>query len=44
MAPIGPAAKSIAILQGIFGQLYLAMLIAKLVGTYTAQSMKEQSQ
>jgi hypothetical protein len=44
MAPIGPAAKSIAIFQGIFGQLYLAILIAKLVGTYTAQSMKEQTQ
>jgi voltage-gated potassium channel len=44
MAPISPASKSIAMFQGIFGQLYLAILIAKLVGTYTAQSIEEDSQ
>jgi len=40
-APISPAARTIAMATGIFGQLYLAILIAKLVGIYTAQTLRE---
>lgn len=37
LAPIGPAARSLAIVEGIFGQLYTAILIGKLVGMNVAQ-------
>ena len=40
MVPVGPAAKSVAMLTGVFGQLYVAILVAKLVGIYTAQVME----
>lgn len=40
-APISPVARMLATATGIFGQLYLAILIAKLVGIYTAQSLRE---
>jgi len=40
-APASPAARVIATATGLFGQLYLAILIAKLVGVYTAQSISE---
>ena len=43
-APVSPAARSIAIVTGIFGQLYLAILIAKLVGVYTAQTLEESKE
>lgn len=37
--PSGQLARSIAVFTGIFGQLYVAILVAKLVGLYTAQVM-----
>jgi hypothetical protein len=40
-SPISPAARTLATATGIFGQLYLAILIAKLVGIYTAQTLRE---
>ena len=44
IAPVGPAARVVATVTGVFGQLYLAILIAKLVGIYTAQSISETGQ
>jgi len=43
-APASPEARTLATATGIFGQLYLAILIAKLVGVYTAQSITETRQ
>jgi len=40
-APNSPVARTLATATGIFGQLYLAILIAKLVGIYTAQTLRE---
>ncbi len=41
VAPASPAARTVATATSIFGQLYMAILIAKLVGIYTAQSITE---
>ena len=43
-APVTPAARTLALATGIFGQLYIAILIAKLVGIYTAQELREPDQ
>ncbi len=37
LAPIGAPARALAIVEGIFGQLYTAILIGKLVGMKVAQ-------
>ena len=37
LTPIGPAARSLAMFEGVVGQLYLAVLIARLVGIHIAQ-------
>jgi hypothetical protein len=37
LTPIGPAARSLAMFEGVVGQLYLAVLIARLVGIHVAQ-------
>ncbi len=37
LAPIGAPARALAIVEGIFGQLYIAILIGKLVGMKVAQ-------
>ena len=37
LTPIGPAARSLAMFEGVIGQLYLAILIARLVGIHIAQ-------
>lgn len=37
LAPISPAARSLAMFEGIVGQLYVAILIARLVGIHVAQ-------
>ena len=39
--PINPFARSRAVLEAAFGQIYLAILIARLVGLHTARSMAE---
>ena len=43
LTPYGAAARSVAVFTGLFGQLYVAILIAKLVGLHTAQSMKDSN-
>ncbi len=37
ITPVGPAARNLAIFQGIFGQLYVAILIARLVSIHISQ-------
>ena len=37
LTPVGPAARSLAMFEGVVGQLYLAVLIARLVGIHVAQ-------
>lgn len=37
LTPIGAQARSLAMLEGVIGQLYLAILIARLVGIHIAQ-------
>jgi hypothetical protein len=37
LTPIGPAARSLSMFEGVVGQLYLAVLIARLVGIHIAQ-------
>jgi hypothetical protein len=41
LAPVSAGARSLAMFAGLFGQLYMAILIAKLVGVYTAQEMEK---
>jgi hypothetical protein len=43
-SPISPAARALAMASGIFGQLYIAILIGKLVGIYTAQELRDTDQ
>ena len=37
LSPIGAPARALAIVEGVFGQLYTAILIGKLVGMKVAQ-------
>jgi hypothetical protein len=37
ITPISKAAKMLAVLEGLIGQLYITMLVARLVGLYTAK-------
>jgi len=37
LTPIGAPARALAIVEGVFGQLYTAILIGKLVGMKVAQ-------
>jgi hypothetical protein len=37
ISPLGPIARSLAMFEGIVGQLYLAILVARLVGIHVAQ-------
>jgi len=41
LTPLESPARSVAMLEGVIGQLYIAILVAKLVGVYTAQSLRE---
>ena len=41
LAPVSAEARSLTMFAGLFGQLYMAILIAKLVGVYTAQEMEK---
>lgn len=40
IVPIAPVARSLAIVEALIGQLYLAVLVARLVGLYIAYSKK----
>ena len=37
LAPLGPIARSLAVFEGVVGQLYMAILIARIVGIHVAQ-------
>lgn len=37
ITPVGPVARNLAIFEGIFGQLYVAILIARLVSIHISQ-------
>ena len=37
ITPVGPQARSLSILLSITGPMYIAILIAKLVGKYSSQ-------
>ncbi len=41
ITPVSPAARSFSYVEALMGQLYLAVLIARLVGMHIAHSMKE---
>ncbi|MEW6268023.1 MAG: ion channel [Thermodesulfobacteriota bacterium] len=40
MSPVSPAARSLSVLEGLAGPLYLAVLITRLVGMHTARSSR----
>ena len=40
--PVSEGARSLSVMEAVFGQLYLAILIARLVGLEIAQSMREE--
>jgi hypothetical protein len=40
VTPVTAGARALSVLEGITGQLYLAVLIARLVGLHSARSMK----
>jgi hypothetical protein len=42
VTPVSPPARSLALLEAIMGQLYIAILIARLVGIHIAQSFKNE--
>ena len=44
ITPITAPARSLSLLEAVIGQLYLAVLIARLVGVHIAQSFEKQSQ
>jgi hypothetical protein len=42
IAPISEGARSLSVLESVFGQLYVAILIARLVSLQVAQSMTKE--
>ncbi len=44
ITPASPPARNLSLLEAIIGQLYIAVLIARLVGVHIAQSFDKQSQ
>jgi voltage-gated potassium channel len=43
ITPLTPTAKAFSFVEAVFGQIYLAVLIARLVGLHIAHSMKKDS-
>ncbi|WP_320007605.1 ion channel [Maridesulfovibrio sp.] len=41
--PVSPMARSLTILQGLFGQMYLAVFIAGILGAFLSQQSKDAS-
>jgi hypothetical protein len=41
--PLSNIARPLAALEGVFGQLYLAVMIARLVGLHVAHEERKQS-
>lgn len=42
IVPVSDIARPLAVLEGVFGQLYLAVMIARLVGLHIASSHKQE--
>jgi hypothetical protein len=42
ITPVSEGARALSVMEAVFGQLYMAILIARLVGLEIAQSMKEE--
>jgi hypothetical protein len=42
IAPISEGARSLSVMESVFGQLYVAILIARLVSLEVAQSMMKE--
>lgn len=42
MAPVSDLAKSFAVLQGVFGQMYIAVFVASVIGMFLSQEQKER--
>jgi hypothetical protein len=42
IAPISGGARSLSVMESVFGQLYVAILIARLVSLQVAQSMMKE--
>jgi hypothetical protein len=42
ITPVSEGARSLSVMEAVFGQLYMAILVARLVGLEIAQSMKEE--
>jgi hypothetical protein len=43
VAPLTSKARSLSFLEAVFGVLYVAVLISRLVGAYLARSLRSQS-
>ena len=44
LSPASEIARSLALLEAVIGQIYLVVLVARLVGVHIAQSCKGESQ
>lgn len=42
-APVHPNARALAILEGLLGQIYLVVLVARIVGLHLSQTLEEQA-
>ena len=42
IAPVSEGARSLSVMESVFGQLYVAILIARLVSLEVAQSMMKE--
>ena len=42
ITPVTPPARSLSLLEAIIGQMYVAVLIARLMGTHISQSMRKK--
>ena len=40
VSPLSPGARALSVMEGLTGQLYLAVLVARLVGIHTARALK----
>jgi hypothetical protein len=44
IAPLSEGARMLSVMEAVFGQLYMAILIARLVGLQVGQSMTKEGQ
>ena len=43
ISPVSEGARSLSVMEAVFGQLFMAVLIARLVGLQVAQSMRGEN-